>query len=287
MDELKRTAPPRIDSHQHFWEYDPSQYPWIQPGWPIRKSFLPSDLKPLLDRCGFNACIAVQARQTLEETIWLLELAKKHSFISGVVGWVNLLVENEKAVADQLERFDRKKLVGVRHVVQDELDDRFMLRSDFQTGIRALQEYGLAYDLLVFPKQLPAAIQLARKFPEQPFVLDHIAKPPIESGVMAGWRDQIRELAKEPNVFCKLSGMVTEARWSQWAPADFRPYLDVVWEAFGEDRLMIGSDWPVCLLSAEYEGTMKLVTDYLRPFPTATQAKILGANAARFYKLNL
>lgn len=287
MEELQKTPPYRIDSHQHFWEYDPSQYPWIKSDWSIRKSFLPLDLKPHLDRCGFDACVAIQARQTLEETTWLLELAKKHPFIAGVVGWINLLVDREKAVADQLKRIDRQKLVGVRHVVQDEPDDRFMLRSDFQTGIRALQEYGLAYDILIFPKQLPAAIQLARKFPEQPFVLDHIAKPAIKDGVMVGWREQIRELAKEPNVYCKLSGMVTEAHWTEAKPTDFRPYLDCVWDAFGEDRLMIGSDWPVSLLSADYDTTMNLVEDYLRQFPAATQAKILGANAARFYKLKL
>jgi L-fuconolactonase len=275
----------RIDAHQHFWNYDAQQYPWIQADWPIRKTFLPEDLKPLLAAEGFDACVAVQARQSMEETLWLLELAQKHSFIAGVVGWINLLADSNKAVPYQLERIERGKLVGVRHVVQDEPDDNFMLRTDFLCGIASLKDYGLTYDILIFPKQLPAAIQLVGKFPEQPFVLDHIAKPLIRAGRLFEWEEQIRELAKAPNVMCKLSGMVTEARRNDWRPEEFKPYLDVVWEAFGEDRLMIGSDWPVCLLSAEYSATIGIVKNYLKQFSAATQAKVLGGNATRFYKL--
>lgn len=275
----------RVDAHQHFWQYDAQQYPWIQPDWPIRKSFLPEDLRPLLAEEGFDACVAVQARQSLEETLWLLDLAERHRFIAGVVGWIDLLADGSKTVAHQLERIDRGKLVGVRHVVQDEPDDAFMLRNDFQCGVGRLQEYGLTYDILIFPRQLPAAIQLVRKFPEQPFVLDHVAKPEIRAGKLLGWQEQIRELAKAPNVMCKLSGLVTEARWKEWRADEFNPYLDVVWEAFGEDRLMIGSDWPVCLLSAEYSGTIGLVKSYLKQFSAAAQAKVLGGNATRFYKL--
>jgi L-fuconolactonase len=199
----------RVDAHQHFWKYDERQYPWIQQDWPIRKSFLPPDLKPLLQREKFDCCVAVQARQTFEETIWLLELAKEHAFIAGVVGWINLLADSLKAVPYQLERIERDKLVGVRHVVQDEPNDEFMLRPDFLCGIGSLKNYDLAYDILIFPKQLPAAIELVRKFPDQRFVLDHIAKPLIRAGKMEPWRTQIAELAKSPNVFCKLSGMVT------------------------------------------------------------------------------
>ena len=289
MNGLTTRTPERcVDSHQHFWKYDAEEYPWIQRDWPIRKSFLPEDLKPLLTAQGFDACVAVQARQTFEETIWLLELAQKNPFIAGVVGWVNLLAENGKAVAAQLERLDerhRSKLVGVRHVVQDEPDDAFMLRADFLRGIQSLKEFGLTYDILIFPKQLPAAIQLVRRFPEQSFVLDHIAKPVIREGRLDDWQGQIRELAKAPNVMCKLSGMVTEAPWKNWHPDNFKPYLDVVWEAFGEDRLMVGSDWPVCLLSAEYAQAIWLVKDYVKQFGLDAFAKVMGGNATRFYKL--
>jgi L-fuconolactonase len=275
----------RVDSHQHFWEYSKQQYPWIQPAWPIRKSFLPPDLKPFLDGQMIDGCLAVQARQSIEETIWLLDLAKQFPFIAGVVGWINLLVDTPQAIARQLESIDRQKLVGVRHVVQDEPDDHFMLRTDFQAGIATLREHNLTYDILIFPKQLPAAIELARKFPQQRFVLDHIAKPIIREGLFEPWSSQIQELARSPNVFCKVSGMVTEARWHEWIAADFRPYLDVVWSTFGEDRLMFGSDWPVCLLSADYSRVTRIVTDYLAQFPEATREKVLGGNAIRFYNL--
>lgn len=278
------TSVPRIDSHQHFWEYDPQQYPWIQADWPIRKSFLPPDLKPLLDRQGFHACVAVQARQSYPETSWLLRLAEENRFIAGVVGWVDLCSEN---VEDETRAIAQNKLVGVRHVVQDEPDNGFMLRPAFTRGIAVLEGLSLTYDLLIFPKQLPAAIKLVNRFPRQPFVLDHIAKPEIRDATLEPWRTQIRELAQFPNVYCKLSGMVTEARRKNWTPPDFRPYLDVVWEAFGEDRLMIGSDWPVCLLSAEYDRTMQLVQDYLAQFGPAALDKTLGGNALRFYKLKV
>ena len=275
----------KVDSHQHFWKYDPQQYPWIQPDWPIRRDFLPDDLKPLLAAQGFDSCVAVQARQSFEETIWLLELVREHAFISGVVGWIDLLADSSKGVAYQLERIDRRKLVGVRHVVQDEPDDRFMLRADFLCGIESLRDYSLTYDILIFPQQLPAAIQLVRKFPEQLFVLDHIAKPPIGAGLLSPWQEQIRELAKAGNVYCKLSGMVTEARHCDWKAGDFKPYLDVVWEAFGADRLMIGSDWPVCLLSGDYASTMQIVVDYVSHFNGPTKDKVLGGNATKFYNL--
>lgn len=275
----------RIDSHQHFWEYDPQQYPWIQSDWPIRKSFLPRDLKPLLDKAGFDGCVAVQARQSVEETRWLLGLAAENRFIAGVVGWVDLRSEH---LAKHLDEFEgNPRLSGVRHVVQDEPDDDFMLRADFQRGIAELKHHSLAYDILIFPRQFPAAIQLARKFPEQRFVLDHIAKPEIRHQTMEPWREQIRELAKTPNVYCKLSGMVTEANWHQWRLDQFRPYLDVVWEAFGEDRLMVGSDWPVCLLSADYSLTIGVVENFLEQFSKPTREKVLGGNAIRFYNLKV
>ena len=273
----------RIDAHQHFWNYDPAEYPWIPPGSPIHRDFLPPNLEPLLKQAGFDRCVAVQARQTLEESRWLLELAEHYSIIAGVVGWVDL---RSPEVEKQLERFaPHPRFVGVRHVIQDEADDNFALGDAFLHGIARLKEFNLTYDLLIYPKQLPAATKLARRFPEQPFVLDHIAKPNIKEGQLEPWAAQIRELAKAPNVTCKISGMVTEARRHEWKEADFRPYLDVVWEAFGEDRLMAGSDWPVCLLGGSYAEVMKLVTKYLAQFPAAAREKVLGANAARFYGL--
>lgn len=278
---------PRIDSHQHFWEYDEAQYPWIKSDWRIRKSFLPKDLEPLLRKNGFRACIAVQARQTLEETRWLLSLADQYPFIAGVVGWVDL---RSPKVGEQLVDFLHPKLVGVRHVAQDEPDDRFLVGKEFMRGIARLKEFGLVYDLLIFPKQLPAAIDLVQKFPEQRFVLDHIAKPNIREGQMDPWRTHIRELARHENVYCKLSGMVTEAAWDDWKTSDFTPYLDVVWEAFGEDRLMIGSDWPVCLLSCEYRAVINIVREYLEellPDSFIEEKKTFGGNAAKFYKLKI
>ena len=271
----------KLDSHQHFWKYDPAQYGWMKPEWPIRRDLLPGDLQPLLARCGLDGAIAVQARQTLEESRWLLELADAHPLIKGVVGWVDLRSER---VGEQLERFaSHPRFVGVRHVVQDEPDDNFLLRPEFVRGIGALRPFQLRYDLLIFPRQLPAAIELVRRFPEQPFVLDHLAKPLIRDGVISPWREQIHALAAAPNVCCKISGMVTEAHWQHWRAADFRPYLDVVFAAFGPGRLMFGSDWPVSLLAATYEQSFALVNDYLAQFPAATRDQILGGNAAAFY----
>src|SRR5277367_4995606 len=236
----------RIDSHQHFWNYSPEEYPWIKPEWPIRRRYLPDSLAVELESCQMDGCVAVQARQSLTESEWLLELADRSPFIKGVVGWVDLRAPD---VAVQLKRFaGHPKFVGVRHVLHDEADDNFMLRSDFRQGISQLRQFELTYDLLIFPRQLPAAIKLASAFPEQPFVLDHIAKPPIRAGTLDPWRGQLQQLASFPNVYCKISGMITEADWGRWHPKQFRPYLDVVFEAFGLDRVMFGSDWPVALL---------------------------------------
>lgn len=273
----------RIDSHQHFWRYNPSDYGWIRADWPIRRDFLPADLAPALHTHRLDGCVAVQARQSLEESRWLLELAAGATIIRGVVGWVDLCSPN---VAKQLEEFaGQPKFVGVRHVVQDEPDDDFMRREDFQRGIAALRCFDLTYDLLVFPRQLPAAIALVQKFPGQPFVLDHLAKPPIKDGALAPWREQIRELARLPNVACKISGMVTEAGWNNWRAEDFKPYLDVAFAAFGPSRLMFGSDWPVCLLAGSYQRVFGLVEDYVRQLGTDAEAKLFGDNAAKFYGL--
>jgi L-fuconolactonase len=274
----------RIDAHQHFWKYSSREYAWIDDTMgALKRDFLPGDLKPLLNANGFDGCIAVQACQHLEETQWLLELAEQNAFIKGIVGWVDLCSPELQTQFDRLA--GHKKLVGVRHIVQAEPDDRFMLSADFRRGISQLGERGLTYDLLLYPRHLPVAVKLISQFPDQPFVLDHIAKPDIAAGVLAPWQRDLRELAKFGNVWCKVSGMVTEAKWHTWKVADFWPYLDVVFEAFGVDRLMIGSDWPVCSISADYAATMEIVKQYLEQFPADAQQKILGENCARFYRI--
>jgi L-fuconolactonase len=274
----------RIDAHQHFWHYDAVEYAWIDdPMAALRRDFLPHDLEPLLSQSGFDGCVAVQARQALEETRWLLSLAAESGFIRGVVGWVDL---RSAQLADQLREFTQNpKLVGVRHIVQAEPDDDFMLRAEFRRGIAQLAAFGLAYDILVYPRQLRAAIKLVSQFPDQRFVLDHIAKPLIAQAALEPWNTDIRALAQFPNVWCKVSGMVTEARWTAWRSQDFRPYLDVVFEAFGPERIMIGSDWPVCTVAADYASTMRLVTDYISQLPQEQQSAIQGGNCAKFYRL--
>jgi L-fuconolactonase len=274
----------RIDAHQHFWKYSPALYGWISDAMPeLKQDFLPENLQPLLAAEGFDGSIAVQARQDLDETQWLLELANQNDFIKGVVGWVDLSSSELPHVLDRLA--NNLKFVGVRHLLQDEPDDEFMLRPEFRRGISRLAEHGLAYDLLLHPRHLPIAAQLVNEFPQQRFVLDHIAKPGIAAGLLKPWDRDIRELAKFENVCCKLSGMVTEAQWKQWKPEDFRPYLDVVFEAFGTERLMIGSDWPVCTLSAGYSDTIGLIEKLIGDLPLQQRNSVLGNNCARFYNL--
>lgn len=272
----------KLDSHQHFWNYDPAQHVWMTDAMAVlRRDYLPGELLPLLHASGFDGTIAVQARQMIEETEWLLKLADENDFIKGVVGWVDL---RSPKLREQLERFaPHPKLVGVRHVVHDEPDDNFMLLPEFRRGIAQLREFDLTYDLLLFPKHLPVAVKLVSEFPEHAFVLDHIAKPAMREGVISPWREDLKRLAEFPNVFCKLSGLVTEAHWKQWQPGDFQRYLDVVVEAFGTDRLMIGSDWPVCTLSGDYAATLGVVVDYVNKFAPPVREAILGANCARFY----
>jgi L-fuconolactonase len=273
----------QLDSHQHFWRYDAAQYPWIPKDSPLHRDWLPADLAPLLASAGLDGCIAVQARQTVEESRWLLALADEAPIIRGVVGWADLRSER---VGEQLDALARHpKFRGVRHVVQDEPDVNFMLGAEFMRGIGHLHHFGLTYDLLVYPQQLPAAIELVKHFPEQPFVLDHLAKPPIKARELSPWREQIRELAHAPNVMCKVSGMVTEADRAAWQPADFTPFLDVVSEAFGEDRLMFGSDWPVCLLAGSYARVFALAEGYFSQLPEAARAKVFGGNADHFYSV--
>jgi L-fuconolactonase len=275
----------RIDSHQHFWQYNPAEHTWMTDAMQVLKQdFMPTDLGPLLTQIGFDGCIAVQARQSIEETNWLLKLANENDFIKGVVGWVDLRSPNIDEVLSGYA--NQKKLVGVRHVVHDEADDNFMLQPAFQNGIAALKAFNLNYDLLLFPKHIPVALQLVEKFPEQPFVLDHIAKPFVHKKEISPWKDDLKELAKHPNVFCKLSGMVTEAKWNNWEENDFKQYLDIVTESFGTSRIMIGSDWPVCTLSGNYSATMNIVINYADQFSKEISDGILGGNCINFYKID-
>lgn len=275
----------RIDTHQHYWRYNPREYGWMLPGMEIlKRDHLPDDLLPLLRAAAIDSTVAVQARQILDETRWLLELAAQYPFIKGVVGWVDLL---SPQLREQLEQFaPDPKLCGVRHVVHDEPDDQFMLGEDFVRGIGLLAEFDLTYDLLLFPKHLPVACELVSMFPEQPFVLDHIAKPFIKTGQVSPWDADLRRLAAVPNVFCKVSGMVTEADWKAWKPADFRPYLDIVFEAFGTKRVMLGSDWPVCTVAGTYPEVMQLAFDYVAQLSETEQANVLGNNAISFYGIS-
>ena len=273
-----------IDAHQHFWIYDRREYDWIDDSMAaLRRDFLPADLKPELEGNGFQGCVAVQARQTLEETRWLLELAERAPFILGVVGWVDL---RSPRVRFELESLTGKsKLVGVRHIVQSEPDEGFLLQPDFLRGIAMLEEFDLAYDILIYTRHLPVATEFVARFPRQRFVLDHMAKPPIKSGALDVWARGMREIAAFPNVSCKVSGLVTEADWQAWKPADLRPYLDVAFECFGASRLMIGSDWPVCAVAAPYARVMNVVKDYLGKYSANEREAVLGRNAAAFWRL--
>jgi len=273
----------RIDSHQHFWTYDPAQYPWIGAGTPLQRDWLPGDLEREAQVAGVGGSVAVQARQTVEESRWLLQLAERSSFVKGVVGWVDLRSDR---VEEELAEFSKQpKFVGVRHVVQSEPSD-FILKPEFLHGLGKLKQFNLAYDLLLFPKHLASAAKVAADLPEQRFVLDHIAKPLVRAGLVQTWKDDLKELARHPNVFCKISGLVTEGRIPGWAPIDFRPYLDIVMELFGEDRVMFGSDWPVCLLAGSYGRVLELVADYFAQFSAAAQEKFFGGNVSKFYRLN-
>jgi L-fuconolactonase len=275
----------QIDAHQHFWIYNQAEFGWIDDSMAtLRRDFLPENLAPELKANGFQGSVVVQTRQTLEETRWLLQQAERSPQILGVVGWVDLTSADIRSQLKTLSRNPR--LVGMRHIVQSEPDDRFLLRPEFLRGIAALEEFDLAYDILIYTKHLPVAIEFVERFPHLRFVLDHLAKPPIKSGEIDIWTSGIRGLAAFPQVFCKLSGLVTEADWQHWTPDQISPYLDVALEAFGADRVMIGSDWPVCLVAGSYTRVIQLVKNYvLNRFPDALP-RVLGGNAQRFWRLN-
>jgi L-fuconolactonase len=273
-----------IDSHQHFWRYDPARHGWIEDNMvALKRDFLPEELAGELHANKIGASVAVQADQSEQETLFLLNLAKRSRTIAGVVGWIDLA---SPAIDDRLQFFSQfEKLCGFRHVIQSEPDDRFMMRPDFIRGISRLEKFGFTYDLLIYPRQLRAAIELVGKFPGQRFVVDHLAKPEIKAKNIAAWAGHLGDIAHHANVYCKLSGLVTEADWHRWTPAEFDPYLDVVFETFGADRLMFGSDWPVCLLAGSYQQVKQIVDNYVDRKAPAAREKIFGANAVRFYDL--
>jgi len=273
----------RIDAHQHFWRHHPVRDRWITDEMSIlRRDFLPRELDTLLSGAGMNGSIAVQADQSENETRFLLELAEEHPAVMGVVGWVDLLAPD---LSERLEHFSlSERFCGVRHIAQAEPDD-FLEREDVVRGIGLLRRFDLTFDILVYPRQLAAALTLVRQLPDQPFVVDHMAKPLIGEGVMEPWASRMRELASHPNVWCKLSGLVTEADWAGWRAEDIRPYLDAAFEAFGPERLMFGSDWPVCLLAAEYGEVMGLIESYTEALSAGERAAVFGRNAVEFYGL--
>ena len=273
-----------IDAHHHLWEYNQREYTWMDNSMEILKTdYLPADLEAEMAISGVTGTVAVQARQSLEETRWLLMLADQHTFVRGVVGWVDLQSDH---LANRLTEFaGHSRLVGVRHVIHDEPDDEFMLRPAFVRGIRMLADFGLTYDLLLFPKHLKPAIKLAGMCPGQKFVLDHMAKPFIDTRILHPWKEELKELSSFPNVWCKISGMVTEADRRGWRYEDFVPYMEVVMEAFGPDRVMLGSDWPVCRLAASYKDVMEIPGRFFRDFDMDVREKIFSRNAVSFYGL--
>ena len=271
-----------IDSHQHFWRYDAARDGWIKDSMSVlKRDFLPEELEGECKANGIDATIAVQADQSEAETLFLLKLAEGSKRIAGVVGWVDL---RSPRVEERLRFFSQcKKLRGFQHIAQAEPDERFLVSLDFLRGMAQLQEFGFSYDILVYPRQLGAAIELVWQFPEQRFVVDHMAKPEIKAGRRQPWATHMRTIAQNSNVYCKLSGLVTEADWHHWTLEDMIPYLDIVFEAFGPDRLMFGSDWPVCLLAASYRQVKQLIESYVEAHAAEHKQDIFGGNAMRFY----
>lgn len=272
-----------IDSHQHFWKYDPVRDSWINDEMKIlKRDFFPTDFTPILNEHKIDGSVAVQADQSEEETLFLLTHANQNPFIKGVVGWVDLRTEK---INEQLEYFSQFKIIkGFRHIIQAEASG-FMKQSSFQNGIRELEKHNFTYDILIYPHQLQEAVELVREFPNQKFVVDHLAKPVIKQNEFAGWSKGIAQLASFENVFCKLSGFTTEADWKNWKPQDFTRYFDFVLESFGANRLMYGSDWPVCLLASSYTQQLTLLEKFISKLSVIEKEQIMGGNAVKFYKL--
>ena len=274
----------KIDAHQHFWKYDPVRDNWITDDLQILKhDFLPSDLGILLTSAGFEGCITVQSDQSEYENAFQLKNAAENPFIKGVVGWLDLQAENLNERLDYFSQFDKFK--GIRHILQGEEQRDFMLRPKFLNGIKALRQYNLTYDLLIYPDQLAYTETFVAQFPDQPFVIDHLAKPNIKQKDIVDWKKSIENIAKFENVYCKLSGLITEADWNNWKPDDFKPYLDIALEAFSTKRLMFGSDWPVCNLAGSFQQVHQLITDYFDSFTQTEQNHIFGGNAVSFYNI--
>jgi L-fuconolactonase len=273
-----------IDSHQHLWRFDAVRDAWITDAMAVlRRDFLPEHLAAELTANALDVSVAVQADQSETETMFLLDLAEKNKRIAGVVGWVDF---RSPQIGERLEHFSHfSKLRGFRHIAQAEPDDRFLMSEDFVRGVAQLRTFGFTYDILVYPKQLPAAIELVARLPDQRFVIDHCAKPEVKARNTEPWATQMRKIAQHTNVSCKVSGLVTEADWKYWKADEFRPYLDVVFDAFGPDRVMFGSDWPVCLLAGTYRQVKQLFEGYVKDFSPADRDKIFGGNAAQFYGL--
>ncbi len=274
----------KIDSHHHFWKYSIEEFGWIDDDMKsIRKDFLPEDLEKEIRGAGIDGVVSVQARQTVAETEWLLGFSEKHDFIKGVVGWVPLSSPNVRQHLSHFSSFP--KLKSLRHVVQGESDDDFILGNDFKRGIKALNEFGLAYDILILEKHLPQTIKFVDMHPEQVFILDHVAKPRIRENIIEPWRKNIRALAQRQNVYCKISGMVTEADYGKWTVEQLHPYFETVLDAFGPERLMFGSDWPVCTVACEYRRWVGIVRKFISKLSASEQEAIFGGNAVRAYKL--
>jgi L-fucono-1,5-lactonase len=283
--QIDRTESPRagrIDAHHHLWKYSPEEYPWMLEGMDsIRRDFLIEELDEVRRQASIDAVVTVQARQSLRETDWLLDLASRHGVIRAVVGWVPL---TDTSIASVLEGYSTfPKLRSVRHVLHDEADDFYMLRNDFNKGIALLQDFGLCYDILVFERHLPQTIQFVDRHPNQTFVLDHIGKPRIRDRALSPWREHIHELAKRENVYCKLSGLVTEANWKEWTEADLRPYIDVVLESFGPERVMFASDWPVSLMACTYGRWVDIVTRAISQLTAIERDAVFGETAKKAY----
>ncbi|MEO6731814.1 MAG: amidohydrolase family protein [Ferruginibacter sp.] len=274
----------RIDAHQHFWQFDPVRDSWINDEMAvIQKDFLPPDLQPILQQNNVDGCVTVQSDQSEKENEFQLANADSFGFIKGIVGWVDLQADD---VEDKLAHYSSfKKMKGFRHVLQGENDRALMLKTEFMRGISKLQQFGFTYDVLIFPDQLKYAAELVASFPDQKFVIDHIAKPNIKEQVTGDWIKDMAALGRCENTYCKISGMVTEADWKGWKQEDFTPYIDTVAETFGPDRIMFGSDWPVCLVAGSYEKVLGLVTDYFSSFTENEQEKFFGLNAVEFYNL--
>lgn len=274
----------RIDAHQHFWKFDPVRDSWITDDMSVlRRDFLPGDLQPLLQQHGFDGCVAVQADQSEEETRFLVDLAKENNFIKGVVGWVDLQADN---IEERLEHFKQYEVVkGFRHILQGEKQRDLMLHTRFKKGIARLEQFNFTYDILIFPDQLKFTTQLVSSFPRQKFIIDHLAKPCIKAKQIEEWKKEMLQIAQYENLYCKVSGLLTEADWQNWKKEDLIPYLDVVVEAFGSNRIVFGSDWPVSLLAGSYEKVVGVVADYFASFSKAEQEQFFGQNAIQFYNL--